>query len=112
MIVRSRSASGNSQRSPSKLSSRSTSRNKFRLKKQDSFDSRSPSPTKEASEQNGSVHVTKTVLSQQMKSILQTPKKEAKSKDSKKYQNRNKIEGEQNSGIFDAVEETIENIFQ
>ena len=56
--------------------------------------------------------MTKTALSQQMKSILQTPKKEPKSKDSKKYQNRNKKEEEQNSGIFDAVEETIENIFQ
>ena len=47
-----------------------------------------------------------------MKSILQTPQKEPKSKDSKKHHNRNKIEEEHNSGIFDAVEETIENIFQ
>ena len=108
---RSRSLSEHSHQSPQKLQSRPSSRSKSRIKKQESFSSRSPSPIKESSEQNGLLPVSKNSLTEQMKSVLKTPRKVSKETDKNK-KTRQVTEEEKPISVFTAVEDTMESIFQ
>ena len=101
---RSRSASEHSHTSPRKVSSRPVSRNKQRTRKQETFPSHSSSPTKETKEQNGQVPENKFVLSEEIESILKTPKKN----DNIKQRNVN----EESQGVSNVVEQTLGSIFQ
>ena len=81
------------------------------IKKQESFSSRSPSPIKESSEQNDSFPASKNSLTEQMKSVLKTPRKVSKETDKNK-KTRQITEEENTTTVFSAVEDTVENIFQ
>ena len=110
---RSRSLSEHSHQSPQKLPSRPSSRSKSRIKKQESFSSRSPSPIKESSEQNGSLPVSKNSLTEQMKSVLKTPRKVSTTRETDTNKKTRQVtEEEKPISVLTAVEDTMESIFQ